>query len=216
MCHGGSCVSWVPHAQVSGDVPRAPLGVAASSVLFGLAHWNFDVSVENAFLLTLQTFYGFCFALCYRSSMGRAPQLDVAGQVAYTRRSLVAQPEADAGDAVPERVREVAAENDLDEGFLTLTKTVFYYLDTNQDGYDDSKIVLRSFVCGLLTLAGSSFRRSVRLVLRGELRRVLRVFLDLLRSFSVLLSILHWRSCLRVSYNDNSPGSPSLSSPSLQ
>ncbi|XRB23365.1 EF-hand domain-containing protein [Pseudoscourfieldia marina] len=43
----------------------APLGVAASSVLFGLAHWNFDVSVENAFLLTLQTFYGFCFALCY-------------------------------------------------------------------------------------------------------------------------------------------------------
>lgn len=165
----------------------APLGVAASSLLFGLAHWSFDVSVESAFLLTLQTFYGFCFALCYLlfdgpgtatlwdgttsdvtltgllAAIGAHTLYDfrafydthneVAGQVAYTRRSLVSPPEVDAGGAVLERVRDIASENELDEGFLTLTKTVFYYLDTNQDGYVDSK-ELRSGLCTF----GSSLR----------------------------------------------------------
>ena len=52
-----------------------------------------------------------------------------------------------------ERVRDIASENELDEGFLTLTKTVFYYLDTNQDGYVDSE-ELRSGLCTF----GSSLR----------------------------------------------------------
>ena len=62
-----------------------PAGVAASSILFGIAHWSLgDFSLEGISLLGLQTFYGLCFALTYLLFDGQGVGTLADGQVVET------------------------------------------------------------------------------------------------------------------------------------